>query len=408
MKRGSLAVLALAATACSNSFTPDTLVNSFRVLGVEADQPELHPGDTTALHALVVDPTRPGQTNTLLWIGCDPDPLDLGRSACSDLATLQDPTALALNVDGGAFVLPPGMHEIGFDDSAAYQAPTDTFADIPDASVQRLEGSVADVLIIAAAGELPITATDAQITAFFTSVQNGTIPSIVVIDRVVISEEQILNQNPVLDDLWVDGAPIPDGGTFRVSAGETAKLSMTAPASSYEQYDLYEPDGTIEPQQEELLAAFYSTTGTFSDDQAALDGGIPVTFTAPDGGAQNPLPTDRGGTVWVVVRDTRGGESWVQYPLFICDSTLPAPAVTGISPTSGVANGSTVLTLQGENLSSVLDVALGDGALRATSYFAANQTFRGLVPPLPSGSYPVTVRGRDCHDYPTGLSFTVP
>jgi hypothetical protein len=378
------------------------------VLAVVADQPELHPGDTTNLHALVTDPTRPGKNNTLIWIGCDPDPLDLGRSACADFGNLQNGAALASVIDGGTIVLPEGMHEIGYDDSAAYQAPADTFAQIPVGDPRRLRGSVADLIIVALGGDLPLTATDAERQAFFTAAENNQIGTRLVIDRLVISEENPLNQNPVLGALTVDGTALPDGGTFRVSPGETVQVVIQAPDSSFESYTEIQPDGTTTQNTEVLTAAFFATTGNFSNDRVGLRDPSPLSFTAPAGTADDPLPDKGTGTLWVVVRDERAGETWNTYPLFVCDPTLPPPRVDSLNPVSGPANGSTSLALLGENLASILDVVVGGTALQFGAFSPVQQNFNGLVTTLPSGDYPVTLRGRDCRDYSTGLSYHVP
>jgi hypothetical protein len=393
---------------CSSAFAPDSLVNSMRVLAIRADSPELHPGDSTNLEPLLVDPTRPGQLNTMVWFGCDPDPLDLDRSACSNLGNVQTASALLADIDGGQFDLPPGMHTIGYDGAASYTAPSDSFAQIPAGDPRLLIGTIADMLIVAAAGDLPLTATDAQKNAFFTAVENATIPSVLVIDRLVISEETPLNQNPVLGPVTVDGTPLPDGGTFRVAPGDSPSMDMIVPDSSFETYQEIQPDGTSTTVTESLIAAYYATTGNFSLDRVALRSGTPENFTAPDGSSANPVPPDRAGTLWVVVRDTRGGLNWVQYPLFICDPTLPAPAAASLDPPSGPANGNTTLGVKGQNLSSVLDVVLGGMALGGGAYSPILGEFVGVVPPLPSGTYPVSLRGKDCQDYPTSLSYVVP
>jgi len=231
---------------------------------------------------------------------------------------------------------------------------------------------------------------------------------VLVINRIIISEETPLNQNPVAGPLWVDGAPLPDGGTFRFGLSDSPALELTAPDSSFETYQEFQPDGTVAQVQERLIVAFFSTVGDFSYDRVALRSGTPLSFVPPDGSDTHPVPKDRTGTMWAVLRDTRGGTSWTQYPVFVCDPSLPAPSVATLSPTSGPGNGSTVVSLTGQNLSSVLDVVLGGSALVQGAYSAVSGAYEGFVPQLPSGDYSVTVRAKDCHDYPTGQTFHVP
>jgi hypothetical protein len=409
-----IAWVVLLALGCGKSFTPDSLVNSFRVLAVRAEPPEIHPSQSTTFSALVVDPTRPGQNDTLLWLSCDPDPYDLGRSACNELGNLNSASALLSAVDGGQLDLPAGISFMNWNDEtngfgAIYTSPDDAHVFALDAGdPRRLVGTVADVLIVAAAGDLPLLASADQKNAFFTQIEDALIPAVLVIDRVVISEETNPNHNPVIGDLLLDGTAIPDGGTFRILPGADAGVELTAPASSFETYTEFEPDGTTLTKTEGLIAAYYSTTGSFSQDRIALGTTVPETFTAPAGTDSDPLPDKRGGTLWIVLRDTRGGLSWNTWPMFICDPTLPAPSFTALDPPTGRADGTTTMGVQGQNISSVLDLLVGGIALRQAAFSPVVKEFTGLVPPLPSGSYPVTVRGKDCQDYNTGLSYLVP
>jgi hypothetical protein len=91
--------------------------------------------------------------------------------------------------------------------------------------------------------------------------------------------------------------------------------------------------------------------------------------------------------------------------LFVCDESLPNPVVRAITPPS-TPGGSVVV--EGENLSSVLDVVVGDQALARGAYSSSLGTFIADPPTLPSGSHAVTVRGRNCKDADTGLRYTVP
>ncbi|HLM47169.1 MAG TPA: hypothetical protein VK458_25100, partial [Myxococcaceae bacterium] len=117
--------------ACEEEFKPETEVVGLRVLGLRASPAELAPGQTATLSALVVDPSRPGKPLTLLWLGCEPDPLDLGRSPCSDTETLGDPTKLVpVSEDGTPPQLPPGVSVIGFNDRAEYAVRADLFSQL--------------------------------------------------------------------------------------------------------------------------------------------------------------------------------------------------------------------------------------------------------------------------------------
>jgi hypothetical protein len=412
-----LAFIALLALGCGKSFTPDSVVNGFRILAVQAEPPEIQPSQTTTLSALIVDPTRPGQNNTVIWLSCDPDPFDLGRSACNELGNLNSASALLSFVDGGQLALPPGIKVGNWNDetggfSSPYTAPDDAKVFDPGTILpgdpRRQIGTIADMLVITAAGDLPLLASADEKNAFFTEVEDALIPAVLVIDRVIVSDNPNPNHNPVFGDLLFSGTAIPDGGTFRIGAGMDGGIELTAPDSSFETFTEIEPDGTTLTKQEGLIAAYYSTTGSLSQDRIALRSGFPETFTAPAGTDADPLPDKRLGTMWIVLRDTRGGLSWNTWPMFICDPTLPAPSFTALDPPTGRADGTTTMGVQGQNISNVLDLLVGGVALRQAAFSPVVQEFTGLVPPLPSGSYPVTVRGKDCQDYNTGLSYVVP
>lgn len=80
--------LLLALTGCTNaSFSPETLVNDLRVLSIQVEPPEVGPGENAKLSILKTDQT--GVVSSSIWVGCEPDPQDLGRSACNDAAILR-------------------------------------------------------------------------------------------------------------------------------------------------------------------------------------------------------------------------------------------------------------------------------------------------------------------------------
>ena len=108
-----VAAVTLALSACGTQFKPETLVETLRVLSVQADPPEIHPGESTNLSILWGDPSRPGGTTTIIWVGCDPDPQDLGRSACNDATILMKPTQITN--------YPPGLKLLAFARYGAFQ-----------------------------------------------------------------------------------------------------------------------------------------------------------------------------------------------------------------------------------------------------------------------------------------------
>ncbi|MBI3182358.1 MAG: hypothetical protein HYZ28_09465 [Myxococcales bacterium] len=401
--RAALGATALLLCACAEEFKPETVVENLRVLGVRASPAALGPGQSARLEALVVDPSRSGRS-TVLWLACDPDPLNLGRSYCSDMATLSEPSAL-LKTDAGVPELPKGMRFIGLNRQASYRAPDDLFAQLPVGDARRRHGAVAQVLAIAVAEEVSLSAGPAELEALFQKVRSKAVRSVIALFRIVVSEDPRPNQNPELAGLAVAGASLPDGAHLRVRELEEVELELLAPDSAFEEYEQANPDGP-EPKTERLIAAWYSTAGRFSEARVALRSDTKELYTSA-GKRGDPVPEGREGVLYAVVRDTRGGQSWEEYPLYVCDPGLPPPAVESASPPSGRGDGSAVLALRGAQLSSTLDVMVGERALLNLSCSAASGECSGHVPPLPPGNYPLAVRGKHCADVETGLAFQV-
>jgi hypothetical protein len=154
-----------------------------------------------------------------------------------------------------------------------------------------------------------------------------------------------------------------------------------------------------------VIAAWYSTAGRFSQPRLALRSEAAQVFTAP-GSSKDPVPDDRLGELFVVLRDTRGGQSWVRQPLYVCDPALPDPTAVSLEPTTTGPPG-TVVKVKGLEMASALDVLLGSHVLTGGKFSSAEDAFVGTVPPAPAGAYPLTIRSKNCGDVATPLVFTV-
>ncbi len=392
-----LALLPLLALAlgCGEDFKPASVVEGFRVLGINAEPAELHPGQRATLTALVVNPASPGAPRTLLWLGCAPDPYAQGRSACSDIAAFQDASSV-LQGEGGALALPPGMSLLGFGDRVGYATDPALFSVLPPEDPRRVSGTVGQVLLLAVAGELPLTATPEERDAFFARVRSRELPSVFVLFRIRVTEEVRLNQNPSLSELLVDGVAQPAAATVRLAPDRPSDLELTAPDEALEVYSQRSPQGVEEEKTERLLAAWYATAGRFSEERLVLRGEFRQSYAPPTGTEKDPLPEDRRGTLWMVVRDTRGGTVWSERALFFCDSAAPAPVMTGIEPASGKADGFTRLKVTGEGLDGTLEVLVGGLPLKNAAVSAG--AFEGVLPQLPAGAHAVQLRARSCVD----------
>lgn len=372
MRRSLLIAAILALTGCDWNFRPETLVENMRLIGVRATPADLHPGETAKLDALVLDPSRPGQQNSVLWIGCDPDPFNLNRSVCSDPDLVNDPAKLT----GNTGELPPGVKIIGFNANAAYTASPTLFDALPAGDERRISGTAGQVILFAVAEQVAPNASEEELRALFDRVQKKEVRSVIAIFRIHLSESPERNTNPEVSGLIVGGERWPAGARVTVLPGEPVRLDLEAPDSTFEPFTNSTPSG-VEQKTERVLTAWYSTTGRFSEERTALREDVTTVFTSPGVDPKDPIPERRTGTIYTVLRDTRGGQSWKEFPLFVCDASLAAPQVTGVT---WPATESDPVVLSGNELASVLDVVVDGRALERGAFISARGTWEGFLP----------------------------
>ncbi len=396
-----LAAAGLLLCACNAQFTPETLVDSLRILSVVAEPPEVAPGEESTLRLLQTDPTRAAKDTSIIWVGCEPDPQDLGRSACNNAAILLKPSLIT--------DYPPGLRVLGFNSATiGYRPAADVFDVLAADDPIRQNGSVGQVLAIVVGEKVSLTATGEELEAIFKRVETKETPAVIGITRVLVSQKAAKNHNPVIDGLTFDGAPLPKGASLQVQAGQRVALGVRVPEASREVYDELLPSGPSQ-RTEAVVGAWYSSGGRFSRER--FDVTSPDSsdvFIAP-GSEEFPedaVPSGRRGDLWLVVRDNRGGQAFESFGFYVCDPSLPAPKVTSIEPPAAPGG---YVVVRGENLDQVLDVVVGDTALSSGAFRAGPPPeFLALQPPLAAGSYPVTVRGKNCGSAETGLTYTVP
>lgn len=388
------ATVCVAVSGCGTQFKPETLVETLRVLAVQADPPEIRPGETSNLSILWGDPSRPGGTTTIIWVGCDPDPQDLGRSACNDATILLKPTQITS--------YPPGLKLLAFGRTAVYTAPPSTFDPIPADSSIRSNGTVGQVLaVVIGAGASP-TDTAEQLDELLAKIESKQVQTVLSLSRILVSERATTNVNPKLERLVVDGVPQPRGARLQVKVGRDYKLGAIVPASAKESYTLKQPEGEKQ-LTEEVIGAWYSSAGRFDKPRFNIDTTEPSIFTAPgsDKVADDPVPEKKTGNVWLVLRDSRGGQTFNDFPFVVCDETQPSARVTSLTAADGQ------ITVKGENLNQAVDVIVGDAALPKGAFSSATGNYLGDVPNLAKGEYDVKIRSKNCTEEATGLKFTV-
>jgi hypothetical protein len=371
MRRALFLAAALLLVGCDPGFRPETLIQDMRLIGVSANPPKLNPGESTRVSALVLDPTRTSPS-TVLWLGCEADPFNLNRSPCANPDVLQDPSSLT----AGTGMLPPGVTVIGLNDQAFYSVPAGLFDVLAPDDPRRQKGTVGQVIAFAVAETVSAQATRDELQALFDRVQRKELKSVLALFRINISESPVRNTNPVVDSLVVANETWPKGARFFVRPGEPITLDVLAPESTFEPFVLDTPTGP-EMKTERILTAWYSTSGRFSETSTALGEGVKTIFTAPGAIAADPVPERRTGSLYTVFRDTRGGQSWREWPYFVCDTSLASPAVSSVD---WPADAMSPVVLHGAALDSVLDVIVDGVALERASFLEASGTFEGYLP----------------------------
>ncbi|MBL8912031.1 MAG: IPT/TIG domain-containing protein [Archangium sp.] len=399
MKRALTLLLVL--SGCGAEFTPETLVDSLRIMGVSSDPPEVRPGESSTLSVLYGDPTRVGQPTTVIWVGCEPDPLDQNRNACNDASLLIKPSTITQ--------YPEGLKLLGFSQKATYSASSGVFNVLPPDDLIRQNGSIGQVIVIVIAEEVSVNLMDEELKKVFERIENKELPTAIALTRIVVSEktvESARNHNPEIRTLTFDGAALPIGARLQVKAGQKVSLGVEVTEASREHYVEQQPSGPVE-KDEVVVGAWYSSGGRFSKERFDVTDTSPTIFTAPGSMEfpEDPVPERRSGQLWLVIRDNRGAQAYQQFRYYVCDESQPTPTVRMVTPPASMTD---PVVVTGDNLARALDVTIGDYALVNGAFSSAQGGFVGFLPPeLAPGTYPVRVRGQNCSATDTGLTYTV-
>lgn len=281
--------LALATTGCvigSEKYPrprdlPDsTYIDRTRVLAIQAEPPEIRPGETAEVRGLIANPT--GASLTVIWFACPPETTtDFGCAV--DFGGLDPSTATPEDLlEAGVIGIEPGL-------PATYTAPPD-FLDGLDGDGRR-EGINATLQALA----FPSTGVDTDAGIDFNAVEIG-------FKRLVVSEAETPNHNPELGAFRVDGVAIEEGATPSLPANATVELGIEIPESAVEAYRYTTSDGATDDRIEDPYVSWYCDGGTLFESDT-LYPYLDATFTTPEA----PEATL---TCWAVARDRRGGIAW--------------------------------------------------------------------------------------------------
>jgi hypothetical protein len=307
MTRPLLLAAALLLAACNTNVDPQFRVKDVRLLAVRSRVLTARPvqfpsadvaaGDTLVLDALVANPlARPGLT--VEWFACLPTPSD-AVSPCADLATLQDPTRLAPLAAG------PNPTVLALGAGPSVQLPIPALADalafvVATAQRQptfacRMYAEIVVVVVASAEGRHSVAVKTVRVKPASSALAAAGVPDLYV-----------LNLNPAVGDVVraPSDADTCTGGTplsaAPFPAGRTTLCGRSVSGST-QVYNVCDPGGTT-PTDESLGWQWYVTDGDFPGEGGVGNAtGDSVDFTRPAGAF----------TLWVILRDGRGGDHWV-------------------------------------------------------------------------------------------------
>jgi len=330
--------LGVATCGCNDDLPVPSRVDGLRVLGIQADPPEVAPGDTVSLKALLVD--ADGRSIEAAWTACvvperGTGPLggagETGEGGgagyglndggtCLEMATI-DPSAV-MDLGSGTettLTIPADFLDTWSNTAQAYGLPIDN--PLPPSAIEGLH-SIAGVNLTVT---LVVTAGD---------------DTLVALKRINVSTATDKNENPAgmafhlelakgAGDAPETATPPEDGrcltseqgGVLSVYPGKFFLTALNVPATPVEYPVLTigntEADLDVITAEETYYYSLFSTVGTFNDDIMKSTGTRRVAWK---------LGTEDAGdtTLWVVTRDGRGGAEWCEQPVTVLEEA-PAP-----------------------------------------------------------------------------------
>lgn len=292
---------------CSNDLPAASFIDKLRVLAVQANPPEIAPGETTQLHVLAVEPlvqkldSGAPHALTAVWLAC----------ALPSGTLTVDPCSASSTIIGNAF-------------DATYSAAADALAGGAASTEVLLTVAVAD--------------TDAGALACIGDIaNNGGMPTnpdhcVVSLKRLTISDPVQravpANANPALADFY---ATTPSG--FAETIDSNGAVWQYAPGQDLASWDVAAhraPDAAekkADGSYEQLSVSWFTTAGHLDGGRSLYlppdctsatqcptelpEDGADTTWFAPTR-AQAAANVDGSGIVdfWAVIRDDRGGVGW--------------------------------------------------------------------------------------------------
>jgi hypothetical protein len=312
----ALLAAALATTACASDEAPANQLSGVRILATSSDKPFAKPGETVNVEVLAVDArsTKISPMQTYFFPKLCINPIRDEAAKC--LAELAKDYPVRTKLDA----------QLTAGTRAAFVLPENLIASHPPPRA-GLPYGVAFAFVIACAGHVErLESTDGygEAPPFGCFNEQGQLQDK---DQYVFSYARVFgydflrNENPTLTTLSVDGRAADSTGFTVTRCTETddtkcakTKLDAQVPEAAQEPDPSGGPPGSN--AREQIWVSYFVTGGKMESDLSVLydpqDGKLPKTenglFAKQGAGGQ---------TVYVVVRDNRGGVSWRQFPFTI-------------------------------------------------------------------------------------------
>ncbi|HEY2368877.1 MAG TPA: hypothetical protein VGH87_20920, partial [Polyangiaceae bacterium] len=235
MKRVLLASVLFACEA--TGFEPEYQVDTLRVLAVQVDLPLAEPGESVHFTTMWADPNGLGRPISWAWGTC----LDPGSAQIPDCAARL--TTLALGTD-----------------SFSATVPMNALDGVPVGELGVVFAACAGTLTL-----VPNKATGAPVTCTNASGVVGREGFVWGGTRVTVVKG-LRNQNPIIDQVLVDGNPWGKNDAIVLDPSVTHALSYTPADGSAETWDI----GTG-PITEQLVGWFYVSAGSLIAGYASPD-----------------------------------------------------------------------------------------------------------------------------------------
>jgi hypothetical protein len=325
-----LLVSALSTTACrSAQFDPASKVEAVRILATRADEPYAKPGDTVNMEVLAFDgrPNKPAPMN-VYWIPipCIDPPGDSYYGCYPGFAALPAGVDIESELTAGttfSFTMPPDVI---------------TKHTKRNGSVDAVPSGLAVIFTIACAGHVRYVPREAggspnalPLGCFDDNhVQLGPDDFVFAFSLVYAFTDRT-NANPVVTDITSGGnavdpvlgisldhcasAAADANRNVNTSQCPTTGIDVVMPDASQE-LDPGNVDANGNPLKEEIRVNYYLTDGHLANDTISLFdartgriGGTSDDLTPPATAGENML--------WAVIRDNRGGTTWVSIPMHV-------------------------------------------------------------------------------------------